>query len=136
LRSLLHLQSLLSLSTRPRDHASTPLRLHALHNVRWEVFNFVDFSQAANRKRLVIYAAQRNYPLPSSPSPTHSEHNHRYIYDAISNIPPNATWHLDKAYWFPHPKTPIRRSHIIGNVYLHGRWRQIFNPSGQRNFIT
>ena len=60
--------------------------IKAGYDVRWKIFNFVDFGLSAKRKRLIIYAARRGYPLPRSPSPTHGEHNHRYIYDAILNF--------------------------------------------------
>ena len=106
---------------------------NAGYNVRWKVSNFVDLGQSASRKRLVIYAARRGYPLPNFPSSTHNEHNRRYIYDAIANIPRNASWHLDKAHWFAHPKPSYdARTSLARCICTNGG--NNYHPSGQRDF--
>lgn len=106
--------------------------IEAGYNVRWKVFNFIDFGLSAQRKRLIIFAARRGYPLPNFPIPTHSERHHRYIYDAISNIPPSATWHMDKVQWLNPPKPPKdARTTLAKCICTDGG--DNYHPSGQRN---
>ena len=107
--------------------------IEAGYNVRWKVFKLADFGLPAQRQRLVIYAARRGYPLPNFPSPTHGEHNRRHIYEAISNIPPSASWHLDEVHWLPHPKAPYdARTTLAKCICTDGG--NNYHPSGQRAF--
>lgn len=105
----------------------------ARYDVRWKVLNFADFGLPANRKRLIIYAARRGYPLPNFPPPTHDKYNRRYIYDVISNIPHTATWHLGHASRLKSPKRPYDARTTLAKCICTGG-KDIHHPSGQRWF--
>ncbi|KAF2427725.1 S-adenosyl-L-methionine-dependent methyltransferase [Tothia fuscella] len=121
--------------------------VRAGHNVRWKVVQFADFGISSSRERLIIFSAryvERDHPLPKFPKSTHGKPGsglplHRSIHDAISGIPPNATWHLTEheGYKLSAPFTIPREPYDARSMMAQCITRaspDLWHPNGKRRF--